>query len=34
MAEKHRENPEKDTFWKGVAFAGALIIGAEVLLDL
>ncbi len=34
MAEKYSEHKEKKTdFWKGVAFLGALVIGAEILLD-
>lgn len=34
MSEKDPHNPNRHKFWKGVAFLGALIIGAEILLDI
>lgn len=31
MTEKLEANEKKKSFWKGAAFLGALVVGAEVL---
>jgi hypothetical protein len=33
MAEKDPSNPDQKNFWKGVFWLGALLVGAEILLD-
>jgi hypothetical protein len=33
MSEKDPRQPDKNRFWKGAAFLGALIIGAELFID-
>jgi len=32
MAERYAESDKKREFWKGVAFLGAMVVGAELLL--
>ncbi len=34
MSEKDSYNPDKKQFWKGLGWLAALVIGAEVLLDI
>ena len=34
MSEKPNSKEQRRNFWKGVAFLGALVLGAEILFDL